>query len=126
MVRQLGISGLEGGQDTGYRHGGSALDVVVEGAVGVAVLFQQPEGVVVTKVLKLDQGVLAVPLYYSLHELLHKVVVLGAGHTLLPEADVVHVLQEVLVVCSHVKGDGQGLRGKQIMLGRVRHYGSRA
>lgn len=41
---------------------GSALYVVVEAAVGACVLFQQLEGVVVGKVLKLDQRVGLPPL----------------------------------------------------------------
>ena len=37
------------------------LDVVIEGAVFVAVVLEQSERVLVAKVLKLDQAVLAVP-----------------------------------------------------------------
>ena len=96
MVRQLGISGLQGGQDTGHRHGGSALDVVVEGAVGVAVLLEEPEGVLVAKVLKLDERVLAVVLHHGLHELVDEVVVLLARDAPVPAANVVHVLKKRL------------------------------
>ena len=64
MVGQLGVGGLERGEHPGTRHAGRALDVVIEGAVLVAVLLQEPEGVVVAEVLELDEGVLAVPVIY--------------------------------------------------------------
>lgn len=40
---------------------GHTLDIVVEGAVLLPVFPQEPEGVVVPKVLKLDESVLAIP-----------------------------------------------------------------
>ena len=64
MVPQLGVGGLESRQHARHRHAGRALDVVVEGAVLVAVLLQEPEGVVVAEVLELDECVLAVPVIY--------------------------------------------------------------
>ncbi len=75
MVGQLGVCGLEGGEDSGHGHGGGALiffsklnidfvrdsvhcliskihlDVVVEGAVLVPVLLQEAEGVLKEKIL---------------------------------------------------------------------------
>ena len=42
VIRELGVGGLQGGQDTGQGDGRSALDVVVEGAVLVAVLLKEP------------------------------------------------------------------------------------
>lgn len=58
VVRELGVGGLERGQDAGDGDGGRALDVVVEGAVAVAVLLQEAERVVVAEVLELYQAVL--------------------------------------------------------------------
>ena len=51
-------------RDNGYptSHDSHALDIVVEGAVLVPVHLQQPERVVLAKVLKLDETVLAEPL----------------------------------------------------------------
>jgi hypothetical protein len=43
VSRELGVGGLEGGQDSGYSNGCSALDVIVEGTVLVTVLFKEPE-----------------------------------------------------------------------------------
>ncbi len=45
VIRELGVGGLEGCQDSGHSNGGSALDVVIEGAVLVAVLFKEPDDV---------------------------------------------------------------------------------
>ena len=58
MIGQLGVGGLECGQDSCHSDRGRSLDVVIEGAVLVAVLLQKTEGVVVPKVLELNQGVL--------------------------------------------------------------------
>ena len=77
VVGQLGVCGLEGGEDSGHGHGGGALiffsklnidfvresvhcliskihlDVVVEGAVLVPVLLQEAEGVLKEKHINL-------------------------------------------------------------------------
>ena len=64
MVRQLGVGGLERGEHPGTRHARRALDVVVEGAVLVAVFLQEPEGILIAEVLELDECVLSVPVIY--------------------------------------------------------------
>ena len=51
------------------------LDVVIEGAVLVAVVLEQSERVLVAKVLKLDQRLLSEPPHDRLHELVDEVVV---------------------------------------------------
>ena len=99
MVGELRVCGLEGGEDAGNGDRCGALNVVVEGAVGVAVLFKESEGVVVTKVLKLDECVLAVVLHHSLHELVDEVIIFGTGHTLVLAAYVVHILEKCLIIC---------------------------
>ena len=53
MVGELGFGDAQRGQQAGHGDAGRALDVVVERAVLVAVLFQEAERVVVAKVLKL-------------------------------------------------------------------------
>ena len=93
VVGELRVCGLEGGEDAGNGDGCCALNVVVEGAVRVAVLLEEPEGVVVAKVLKLDERVLAVVLDHGLHELVDEVVVLLARDAPVPAANVVHVLK---------------------------------
>ena len=42
VIGELGVGGLQGGQDSGQGDGRGALDVVVEGAVLVAVLLKEP------------------------------------------------------------------------------------
>ena len=66
MVGELGVCGLEGGEDASNSNGCCALNVIVEGTVGVAVLLEESEGIVVAKVLKLDQCVLAPTLHNGL------------------------------------------------------------
>ena len=45
---------------TSKGHTGGSLDVIVEGAVLVPVLLQEPESVLVAEILELDEGVLAI------------------------------------------------------------------
>ena len=45
---------------TGQGDTGGSLDVIVEGAVLVPVLLQEPESVLVAEILELDEGVLAI------------------------------------------------------------------
>lgn len=52
------------------------LDVIVEGAVSLSVLFQEAEGIVVTKVLELYECVLTVFIHHRLHELINQVIIL--------------------------------------------------
>ena len=54
MVRQLASQCLHRSQDPGNNDTGSALDIVVERAVLVPVVLEQPERVLVPKVLELD------------------------------------------------------------------------
>ena len=72
------------------------LDVVVERAVLLLVLPHQAEGVVVPKVLKLDQCVLAVFIHHSLHELIQQVLVGLRAVSLLVQAHVEGVPQQAL------------------------------
>ena len=85
------------------------LDVVIEGTVFVAVVLEQSERVLVAKVLKLDQGLLAEPLHNRLHELLDEVVVFLASDPLLTKANVVRVVEVFLSIATNVKGDREGL-----------------
>jgi hypothetical protein len=98
VVRELRLGQPERGEEAGDRDRGRALDVIVEGAIMLAVLVEQPEGVRVAKVLELYEGVLAVALDRGLHELVHELVVLRAGDALVPMADVQRVLQQRLRV----------------------------
>ena len=94
VVGELRVCGLEGGEDAGNGDGCCALNVVVEGAVRVAVLLEEPEGVVVAKVLKLDERVLAVVLDHGLHELVDEVVVFPTGYALVSASYVVNILKK--------------------------------
>ena len=94
MVGELGVCGLESGEDASNSNGCCALNVIVEGTVGVAVLLEEPEGVVVAKVLKLDEGVLAVVLHHGLHELVDEVIILLASYALVLAAYVVNILRK--------------------------------
>ena len=129
VVTELGVGGLQSSKDPSDNNGCGALDVIVEGAVRVAVLLEEPEGILVAEVLKLDQRVLAIVLDNGLHELINEVVILLARHTPVSAAYVVHVLQTfcmsldsrngikmldleiLLIVGADIQGDRQCLAG---------------
>ena len=107
-----------GAQQAGQCHGGGALNVVVEGADPVAVLLEQSERVAGGEVLELDQR-FREQLPRRGDELLHEIVVLAPAQPLLADADVELVLQQLLVVRSHVECDGERESRMHAGAGRV-------
>lgn len=73
------------------------LDIIVEGAVLLPVLPEEAEGVVVSKVLKLDQRVLPVFVHHSFHELINQIIVGLRAISLLVQAHVHRILEESLI-----------------------------
>lgn len=88
----------------------SALDVIVEATVRVAVAVQVAESLFTLKVLKLDNHV-RVDLLGGLHELVHELLLDANRGALLAQAKVERILEVVLVVCTAVQDDGQSLVG---------------
>lgn len=72
------------------------LDIIVEGAVFLPVLPEESECIVVSKVFKLDQRVLAIFVHHSFHELVNKVIVGLRPVSLLIQAHVKGILKESL------------------------------
>jgi hypothetical protein len=95
----------------GQRNGGGALDVVVEGRDAVAVLLQQPRGVMVGEILELHHRLREARADRG-DELLHQRVVVGAGEALLVQADVERVLEEFRVVGADIEHHGQAFVGR--------------
>lgn len=83
-------------------HGSSALNVVVEGGVSVPVAVQQGEGMIGTEVLKLHKNSRP-PVEDCRHELVDSIVVLLAFETLLWDAEVEGIIEEILIVGAEVK-----------------------
>jgi len=96
VLAQFCLGDAQRGEESSDGDRGSALDVVVEGAILVAVFLEEAEGVVVAEVLELDQGVLAVPAHHRLHELFNKLVVLVADDALLAQTNVQRVVKQLL------------------------------
>ena len=96
---------------SGRAPAGTHLDVVVEAADLLAILLQDLKGVVVPKVLPLQQHVRP-PGLQCRHELGHQCIVGGPSHAALAQALVALVLQQGGVVGAHVKADGQDLVGR--------------
>lgn len=51
------------------------LYIIIEGAVLLPVLSKEAEGVVVSKVLKLNQSVLPIFVHHSLHKLINQIII---------------------------------------------------
>ncbi|KAG7144875.1 hypothetical protein HYQ46_006384 [Verticillium longisporum] len=88
----------------------SALDVVVEAAVLVAVAVEVVESLLGVEVLKLHNHV-GEHLSSSLHELVHERLLRLKRDALVTETEVEGVLEVVLVVGARVENDGQSLGG---------------
>lgn len=73
------------------------LDVIVEGAVLLPVLPEEAESIVIPKVLKLDQCVLAIFVHHSLHEFINQIIVCLRAIPLLVQAHVERILKECLI-----------------------------
>lgn len=73
------------------------LDIIVEGAVLLPVLPEEAEGIVVPKVLKLNQRVLPVFFHHCFHELINQIVVCLRVISLLVQAHVQRILEESLM-----------------------------
>ena len=78
--------------------------------MGVLIPVEILEGLLSLKVLELDDHV-RIHILDSLHELVHKLLLLGRVDALLAQTEVERVLQVGLVVGAAVKYDGQGLLG---------------
>lgn len=74
-----------GGLHTCQRDAGCALDVIIEDTCMRAVLVEQLKGIVVGKVLKLDQY-MRLPLPQSRHEACHYFMVCSASQSMLSES----------------------------------------
>src|SRR3954447_22467113 len=102
MVGKLSARDPQGRQDAGKGDRGRALDVVVEHADPVAIAAQQPEGGMVGEVLELDDDSWE-DLHSRTDELFHEFVISRAAQPLLAQADVIGILQKLLVVGAHIE-----------------------
>ncbi len=97
----------QGGEDAAADDPGGSLNVVVEAGQAVAVVVEQPDGVVLLEVLPLQQRV-GVDLLDRLHEPVDEGVISVAAKAALLVAEVERVVEELLVVGAAVEGDRQG------------------
>ena len=99
------------------------MDIIVEGAIGVPILFQKSEGlkskylfiitpahfnphegtdIVIAKIFELDQGVLTIAFNYCSHELINEVIVGFPGDPFVSGSDVIFVIKEALIIGPYV------------------------
>lgn len=111
VLHQLRIGHSERGEDASKCDRSCPLNIIIESAVLVPVLFQQSECILVGKIFKLDERVLAVTANHCLHELVDKVVICLPSNSFLVESDVVRIFQKGLSVGSNIKHDWKTLPG---------------
>ena len=118
LVGQLAAGHAQRREDAGERHGGRALDVVVERRDEAAVLVQHPEGIVVGEILELDHHAGKDALRRN-DEFIHQLIVRGAAQTALFHADVELVVEQFHVVRAHVEHHRQAGVGMHAGAGDV-------
>mmetsp|Transcript_12406 Transcript_12406/g.35880 ORF Transcript_12406/g.35880 Transcript_12406/m.35880 type:complete len:314 (+) Transcript_12406:992-1933(+) len=119
VLGQLTSRNSRGSKDTREAHRCGALDVVVEAAGLVLVVLEEAKGIGVPKVFELDENLRAEHRLTALDELVDKGIVLWASQSLLSQADVELVLQELVIVGAHVDVHGQAPSGVHPSAGRV-------
>jgi len=106
LLSQLVSGDPKCGVDTCESHAGCPLDVIVEGAEALPVLLQQAERVPCGEVLELDDR-LGEHLGHGVEELVDEIVVGVTTKPLARQPDVERIVEEFLVIRSHIQHDGQ-------------------
>ena len=88
------------------RHRGRALNVIVEDIYLVAIFVQQPERRVIGEIFELNQHP-GEGLARSNDEFVHEFVVSRASQAFLPQADIIAIIEKILVVGADVQHDRQ-------------------
>ena len=118
LVGELAAGDAQRGENAGERHRRGALDVVVEDAGVVAIFVQQAEGRVIGEILELDQHAGKSRARRG-HELVDELVIGRAGQALLAKADVIGVVEKLLVVGADVEHDRQAKLGMNAGAGGI-------
>ena len=118
FLGELGPRGLAGGDQAAERHGGRALDVVVEAAQLVLVAVEQRGGIALGKVFELQQD-LGPAALDRLNEGIDELVVLLPGDARMTPAHIEGVIEQLLVVGAHVQHHRQAVSGGDAAAGGV-------
>mmetsp|Transcript_25597 Transcript_25597/g.80132 ORF Transcript_25597/g.80132 Transcript_25597/m.80132 type:complete len:512 (+) Transcript_25597:550-2085(+) len=102
LVLEFHASEPLGSEEPSEHDRGGALDVIIEAGALVLVLVQEAEGVLVAKVLELQQHLVAVLVARSRDELVHELIVGRAAIAVVAQPDVARVGEELLVVRANV------------------------
>ena len=118
LFAQLTAGAAAGGDQRPDGHRRGTLDIVVKGADLIAVAVEQRHGVLLRKVFKLQQHVRPAGLN-RLDHVVNELVVLVIGNTRVAPAHIQRIVQQLLVVCSDVQHDGQGVSRADAAAGGV-------
>merc|ERR1719309_381544 len=109
MVFEFSLGCLQCSKHSSTCNTGSSLNVVVEGAILVAIFLKESEGILIAKVLKLNKSILSISSDHCSHELVNEVIIILSSDSLVSQSNVVNILKEFLSVGSHIKSDWQCL-----------------
>merc|ERR1712002_682108 len=99
----MATTGFQGSQDASQGYAGSSLDVIVECAIFLAVLFKQAECIVLAKVFKLSESILSIEGDNCLHEFINKLIIFVPSSPGLPQPDIILRFSKFLSVCSNIQ-----------------------
>ena len=118
LLGQLAAAGLTGRNQGAQRHGGGALNVIVEAAQLVLVTVEHRHGVFLGKVFKLQQH-LGPAALHRLNEGIHKLLVFFTGDPRVAPAHVHGIFQQLRIVGTRIQYYRQGVGRRNTATGGV-------
>ena len=118
LVGQFSAGHPQCREQAGERHRRRPLNVVVEDVYPVAIFVQQPERRVIGEILELDQHA-GESLARGSNEFVDEFVVSRAGQPLAAQADIIGIVQEILVVGADIQHDRQAVLRMDTGAGRI-------
>src|SRR5262249_23350349 len=106
MIAKFGLSKIRSCDQSSDCDRAGALDVVIEGAESIAIALQNTRGVVLRKVLPLQQHVGKL-IHDRNHKPLNKVVVIIAADAFMSPAEIKRIIEQLPVVRPHIKQNRQ-------------------
>ena len=118
MLAQLATGAAAGGDQRPDGHRRGALNIVVKRADFIAVAVEQRHGVLLRKIFKLQQHVRPAGLN-RLDHVVNELIVLVVGNAWMAPAHIQRIVEQLLVVCSDVQHDRQGVSRADAAAGGV-------
>ena len=108
LVGKLAAADTQRGEQPGQRDRGRSLNVVIEDRNVVTVFVKQAERGVIGKILKLDQHTRE-GFARRRDEFIDEIIIGLSAHAFLAQADIITVVQKILIVGADIQHDGQAI-----------------